>query len=56
MLEGIYNEIKKYKRVAVAFSGGVDSTFLLKMCILNTHKKELKRNDSHEDISKLCLL
>lgn len=29
----IINEIKKYKRVAVAFSGGVDSTFLLKMCI-----------------------
>ena len=29
----LINEIKKYKRVAVAFSGGVDSTFLLKMCI-----------------------
>lgn len=29
----LINEIKKHKRVAVAFSGGVDSTFLLKMCI-----------------------
>lgn len=29
----LINEIKKYKRVAVAFSGGVDSTFLLKMSI-----------------------
>ena len=29
----LINEIKKYKKVAVAFSGGVDSTFLLKMCI-----------------------
>ena len=26
-------EIKPYKRVLVAFSGGVDSTFLLKMCV-----------------------
>ncbi len=32
-LEKLKKEIKKLKKVLVAFSGGVDSTFLLKICI-----------------------
>ncbi len=29
----LINEIKKYKKTAVAFSGGVDSTLLLRICV-----------------------
>ena len=32
-LSSLKNIIKTYKKVVIAFSGGVDSTFLLKICV-----------------------
>ncbi len=49
-LNKLKKELKKYKRVAVAFSGGVDSTFLLKVCIDTLGKENVLAVTGYSEI------
>ena len=62
-LEALKSMLKGYGRTAVAFSGGVDSTFLLKIahdvlgdgCIALTARSEVFPAREHSEASAFCL-